>query len=135
MDLYFSNHFDVDPVLLKEYGALDISVVSDLPLFVDPFLLFNSENKTYQELHEEILRYLRFLRDEAGGNGLDPAAIDDLYCFEEVKQNWFGFTLFGNGGHGLGTDFAHALHEALEALWPTSARRRSPRARTWRSFA
>ena len=113
MDLYFSNHFDVDPVLLKEYGALDISVVSDLPLFVDPFLLFNSENETYQELHGEILHYLRFLRDQAGGNGLDPAVIDDLYCFEEVKQNWFGFTLLGNGGHGLGTDFAHALHEAL----------------------
>lgn len=95
MDFYFSNHFDVDPALLKEYGALDISVVSDLPLFVDPFLLFNSENETYQELHEEILRYLRFLRDEAGGSGLDPALINDLYCFEEVKQNWFGFTLLG----------------------------------------
>lgn len=116
MDLYFSNHFDVDPVLLKEYGALDISVVSDLPLFVDPFLLFNSENEGYQKLHEEILRYLRFLRDEAGGNGLDPATIEDLYCFEEVKQNWFGFTLLGNGGHGLGTDFAHALHEALGSI-------------------
>jgi hypothetical protein len=58
VDLYFSNHFDVDPALLKEYGALDISVVSDLPLFVDPFLLFNSEKEAYQELHEEILRYL-----------------------------------------------------------------------------
>jgi hypothetical protein len=116
VDLYFSNHFDVDPALLKEYGALDISVVSDLPLFVDPFLLFNSENETYQELHEDILRYLRFLRDEAGGNGLDPALINDLYCFEEVKQNWFGFTLLGNGGHGLGTDFAHALHEALGSI-------------------
>ena len=82
VDLYFSNHFDLDPALLKEYGALDISVASDLPLFVDPFLLFNSENETYQEQHEEILRYLRFLRDEAGGNGLDPALIDDLYCFK-----------------------------------------------------
>jgi hypothetical protein len=116
VDLYFSNHFDVDPALLKKYGALDISVVSDLPLFVDPFLLFNSENATYQELHEEILRYLHFLRDEAGGNDLDPAMIDDLYCFEEVKQNWFGFTLLGNGGRGLGTDFAHALHEALGSI-------------------
>ncbi len=116
MDLYFSNHFDIDPGLLKDYGALDISVVSDLPLFVDPFLLFNSENETYQALHEEILRYLRFLRDEAGGDGLDPAQIEDLYCFEEVKQNWFGYTFFGNGGHGLGADFAEALHEALGSI-------------------
>lgn len=116
MDLYFSNHFDVDPALLKEYGALDISVVSDLPLFVDPFLLFNSEDETYRALHEEILRYLRFLRDEAGDSALDSALINDLYCFEEVRQNWFGFTLLGNGGRGLGADFGHALHEALGSI-------------------
>ena len=28
---------------MDEYGAFDISVVSDLPLFIDPFLLFNSK--------------------------------------------------------------------------------------------
>src|SRR5688572_13630252 len=116
MDLYFSQHFDVDPTAVKEYGALDISVVSDLPLFVDPFLLFNSEDATYQELHEEILKYLRFLRDEAGDDGLDEATINDLYCFAEVEQNWFGYTLFGNGGRGLGPEFAHALHEALGTI-------------------
>lgn len=116
MDLYFSQHFDVDPKHLKKYGALDMSVVSDLPLFVDPFLLFNSDDKTYQGLHEEILRYLKFLRDEAGGNGLDDDSIEDLYCFKEVKQNWLGFTLFGNEGAGLGTDFAHALHGALGSI-------------------
>lgn len=48
MELYFSQHFDVDPDLLEEYGALDISLVSDLPLFVDPFLLFNSDDPDYQ---------------------------------------------------------------------------------------
>jgi hypothetical protein len=35
------------------------------PLFVDPFLLFNSDKADYQELHREILRYLGFLRDKA----------------------------------------------------------------------
>ena len=32
---------------------------------IDPFLLFNGENPQYQELHESILKYLRFLRDHA----------------------------------------------------------------------
>ena len=113
MELYFSQHFDVDPRLVEEYGALDISVVSDLPLFVDPFLLFNSDAPTYQQLHEEILRYLLFLRDLAADVDLDDALIDNLYRFKEVKQNWFGFTLFGNNGAGLGKEFALALHGAL----------------------
>ena len=52
IDIYFSQYFDVDPDVLEDYGAFDISVVSDLPLFVDPFLLFNSDDADYQQLHE-----------------------------------------------------------------------------------
>src|SRR4051794_38394467 len=100
MDLYFAQQFGVDEQLLVDYGALNISVVSDLPLFVDPFLLFNSDKPKYQQLHEDILKYLRFLKDQALPE-LDEALIKDWYCFGEVKQNWFGYTLFGNEGAGL----------------------------------
>ena len=113
MDLYFSQAFGVDRDALDRYGALDICVASDLPLFVDPFLLFNSDDPTYQQLHDEIVRYLRFLRDRAVEDDLDPKLIDAWYRFKEVKQNWLGFTQFGNGGAGLGKDFATALHSAL----------------------
>ena len=41
MELYFSQHFEIDPDDLTRFGAFDISIVSDLPLFIDPFLLFN----------------------------------------------------------------------------------------------
>jgi hypothetical protein len=112
MDLYFSQRFGVDPQVLDEYGAFDISVVSDLPLFIDPFLLFNSPNPVYQELHEEIIEYLKFLKSKAGSQ-LSAGLIANLYSFKEVKQNWLGFTLLGNGGHALGLDFAHALHASL----------------------
>lgn len=36
--VYFTERFGVDPDVLENYGALDISVVTDLPLFIDPFL-------------------------------------------------------------------------------------------------
>ncbi len=49
--------------MLEEYGAFDISVVSDLPLFVDPFLLFNSEDDYSAPRADP--DYLRFLRDQA----------------------------------------------------------------------
>lgn len=115
MELYFTDHFGVDPEVLRAYGAFDISVVSDLPLFIDPFLLFNSDKAEYQELHSSIIDYLVFLKKKATRN-LDPGLIASWYRFKEVKQNWLGFTLLGNGGHALGKDFADSLHESLSKI-------------------
>jgi hypothetical protein len=115
--VYFSERFGVDPDVLESYGALDISVATDLPLFIDPFLLFNSDNDTYQALHTQIIDYLRFLKSRSVA-GLDPKLISAWYRFAEVKQNWLGFTQDGNDGHGLGPKFAAALHAALSNLLP-----------------
>jgi hypothetical protein len=118
MDLYFSQVFSVPEDVLEEYGALDVSVVSDLPAFVDPFLLFNSEKEEYQELHAQILRYLVCLRDRAVED-LDDGTIKNLYMFSEVKQNWLGYTFLGNGGSGLGRKFAHVLYNSLGDILST----------------
>lgn len=114
-NLYFSEYFRVDPGLLDQHGAFDISVVSDLPLFIDPFLLFNSDKPEYKALHQQILRYLFFLRDKAAAT-LDEGLIHAWYRFKEVRQNWLGFTLLGNGGSGLGGDFAKSLRSALQDI-------------------
>ena len=114
-NVYFSEWFDVDAKKLEGYGALDISVVADLPMFIDPFLLFNSDKPEYQALHESIIEYLRFLRSQAG-DGLAPGLVDAWYRFAEVKQNWLGFVVDGNSGHGLGRKFARELNEALTSL-------------------
>lgn len=113
--IYFSDRFNVDPQVLEEWGAFDISVVTDLPVFIDPFLLFNSDKEEYQALHEQIVDYLRFLRDHAH-EPLSPGRIKSWYTFSEVRQNWLGFTVDGNAGHGLGRKFAVALHRALGSL-------------------
>lgn len=115
MELYFSQYYKLDPQLLEEHGAFDISVVSDLPLFIDPFLLFNSDKAEYQELHAGIVRYLLFLRNKASED-LDLGLIAAWYRFKEVKQNWLGYTLFGNEGHALGGDFAAKLHSSLGSV-------------------
>jgi tetratricopeptide (TPR) repeat protein len=116
--LYFSQYFKIAAQRLDDYGALDLSVVSDLPLFIDPFLLFNSRKAEYRALHDEILRYLIFLRDKATtAGGLDEELIGAWYRFKEVKQNWLGYTQFGNEGQGLGAGFATALHGALGQIF------------------
>ena len=74
MDVYFSNFFRVSPATIEKYGAFNISLVADLPLFIDPFLLFNSKKPEYQALHDRIIDYLRFLRDKAAVQDPDPAS-------------------------------------------------------------
>jgi hypothetical protein len=57
--IYFTDFFDVCPQTLAAYGAFNVSPIVDLPLFIDPFLLFTSTKPEYQELHNHIIRYLR----------------------------------------------------------------------------
>lgn len=115
--VYFSDRFNVRPDVLDKYGAFDISVAQDMPLFIDPFLLFNSPKPKYQALHESIIEYLRFLKSKAEP-GLGKGLIDSWYRFPEVRQNWLGFVVDGNAGHGLGRGFARDLNSALAYLLP-----------------
>lgn len=115
--IYFSEFFRVGSDALDEYGAFDVSLVGDLPLFVDPFLLFNSEDERYQQLHADILRYMRFLKKVTLAGGLSPALVDAWFAFPEVKQNWLGFSHTGNAGHGLGRGFAQALHRNFSTVF------------------
>ncbi|MFH1903438.1 MAG: hypothetical protein ABIK20_05250 [Candidatus Omnitrophota bacterium] len=117
MNLYFSDHFAVKQKDLARYGAFNISLVSDLPLFIDPFLLFNSKEKRYQQLHTEIIKYLIFLKNKSASQTLDDGALKAWYAFKEVEQNWFGFSVVGNKGKGLGMDFARALDGNLHRIF------------------
>lgn len=115
--VYFSDFFYVPEQVIEDYGAFNISLVADLPLFVDPFLLFNSRKAEYQKLHDGIIAYLRFLRDKSLTGSIGPALVKAWYRFPEVKQNWLGFTVSGNRGSGLGTKFAEALNQNLAKLF------------------
>lgn len=115
--IYFSDFFGLDPSAVEDYGAFNVSLVNDLPLFIDPFLLFDSKDEKYQDLHGQIIKYLRFLRDQAVDGNLDQANINQWYFFKEVKQNWLGFSRNGNGGNGLGKEFATQLHRNLHLVF------------------
>jgi len=117
MDLYFSDHFKVKEKTLEQYGAFNISLVADLPLFIDPFLLFNSKKKKYKQLHEDIIKYLVFLKDKSTSQSLDDGALKAWYAFKEVEQNWLGFSVAGNKGSALGMDFARALNGNLHKIF------------------
>ena len=107
--VYFSEIFDVDEKVLDDYGAINVSLINDIPLFIDPFLLYASEKPEYRTLHEGILDYLLFLRDKAAQGPVSLEKIKRWYCFHEVKQNWLGYSETGNGGSGLGLDFGRSM--------------------------
>lgn len=117
MSTYFSDFFGIDHEVVDQFGAFDVSLVNDLPLFIDPFLLFHSEKPEYQALHQSMINYLVFLRNRAASGPVRDGLLHAWYCFPEIKQNWLGFSLVGNSGSGLGMDFARTLHANLHKVF------------------
>jgi hypothetical protein len=115
--IYFTDFFGVSPQLLESYGAFNVSPVVDLPLFVDPFLLFTSDKQEYKALHEDIIKYLKFLRNKSADGQVSTDLLKAWFCFHEVHQNCLGFCLNGNRGSGLGLGFAKALNSNLHNLF------------------
>ena len=117
MATFFNEYFAVTPEQLDDHGAFNVSIINDLPLFIDPFLLFNSKKTEYQQLHKDILKYIIFLREAVAARRITDDLERAWFLFPEVKQNWLGFSLQGNGGSGLGKKFATALRGSLCTLF------------------
>jgi len=117
LNVYFTDWFQVSPDDLEEYGAFNISLINDLPVFIDPFLLFSSDKPEYQELHTKIIDYITFLRKMSEAGAISKGLVKHWFLFPEVKQNWLGFSKVGNGGSGLGAKFATALNSNLSTIF------------------
>jgi len=117
MATFISDYFGIDKQIFEDQGVLNVSIVNDLPLFIDPFLLFHSDKPEYVELHEGMIEYLVFLRDRAAAGPVSEGDLRNWYCFKEVKQNWLGFSESGNAGAGLGLKFARGLHANLHVIF------------------
>ena len=115
--IHFSEYFDLDPKVLKDYGAFDVALTFDVPVFIDPFRLYASDKKDYNELHERIIRYLRFLRDCCREkNYISKGFSKEFLQFPEVRHIYMGFCRTSNSGRGLGKKFADALQTNLQSI-------------------
>lgn len=113
-NLKFSEIFEVDKNILEQEGFVDVSLLCDLPLFVDPFLIFGSQKEEYLELNNEINRYLLFLKKKAIQHEIHSGLLKSWFTFSEVYNNWLGYCKFGNKGSGLGLKFAKNLYYNLK---------------------
>jgi hypothetical protein len=112
--LFFSDYFEVQPNVLEKFGALNVCLEADLPLFIDPFLLFASEKPEYKALHDRIVGHLLELKGIALSTN---SPNEELFKFPEVRQNWLGVCKWGNNGRGLGAKFARNLIKAFRGFY------------------
>lgn len=114
MNYKFSDYFKISKDVMDKKGIYDISIVSDTPVFIDPFLLYVSNKPEYQNAHEQIMKYLLFLCKKVKTNENDRSLKQKYFYFKEPKQNWFGFSEYGNSGRGLNKDFADRFYINLK---------------------
>ena len=118
VNIYFSDFFNIAETVIDDYGAIDISLINDLPLFIDPFLLFSNEDKELKKIYDEMISYLKFLQiNSEQTTKLSAGMLKSWFMFSEVKQTWLGFSLNGNFGRGLGTEFAQGLFNGFKTVF------------------
>lgn len=85
----------------------------DLPLGIDPFLLFKSRDEEYRHLHEVILdTFNAGIKAIREGN---PDEARRLFDFPEVSAIGLGYTQGGKRGSGVGSYLAGLIIDTLEA--------------------
>jgi len=85
----------------------------DLPLSIDPFLLYKSRDETLRALHLQLLSI--FEQGIQLFQSGDRPGLDYLIDFPEVDEIGFGYSADTIGGRGLGTQLNQLLADTLVA--------------------
>lgn len=102
--------------LLRDVSQYEVDFVIprvgvDLPLGIDPFLLFKSRDATLSGLHATILRAFNFGIELIQNNQVDEAR--HLFDFPEVAEIGLGYTQKGKRGAGVGNFLSQLITETL----------------------
>jgi hypothetical protein len=92
----------------------------DLPLCIDPFLLYKSRQPELLEAHSQLLAIFRQVF--AAFEAKDPARAAALVDFPEASEIRLGYAKAGNSGRGMGSTLGRLVVETLESS-PTLVRR------------
>lgn len=97
------SQFDVDFVIPR--------VGVDLPVGIDPFLLYKSRSDEFRRLHEVVLAAFNLAIDELRAGR--PDRVKELLQFPEVAEIGFGYSKATKRGAGVGSFLSELLLEAL----------------------
>ena len=97
------SQYDVDFVIPK--------VGQDIPVGIDPFLLYKSRDPVYRRLHLQLLDTFNLGITAVRGNKLNEA--NQIFDFPEVSAIGMGYTQGGKRGSGVGTYLAGLIIETV----------------------
>lgn len=118
--LLFSERYNLADNILSDYGAIEINFLADRPLFIDPMLIFNSTKKDYKLIYDSIICYLKFLFSKCKDRVLSKAELKTWFMFNEVKENWLGYSRSGNEGCGLDIPFGRFFSSKINMVLDTN---------------
>jgi hypothetical protein len=106
-----------DP-LLQGVSQYDVDFVIprlgvDLPLGIDPFLMFKSRDEEFRRLHQVIIDHFNSGVQAVRSGRVDLA--DEIFDFPEVAAIGLGYTKSGKRGSGLGGHLRDLIIETLNA--------------------
>ena len=102
--------------LIQEVSQFEVDFViprlgRDLPLGIDPFLLFKSRDPEFQKLHSQLLGAFDMGIDAVRSQKYEEAR--RLFQFPEVPEIGFGYTKKGKRGAGVGEFLTELIIETL----------------------
>lgn len=109
---------DSESKLFPHLKQLEVDFViprakGDIPLCIDPFLLYKSRDPELRQWHTKIVEHFsNGMHALADGN--DPEA-QEILTFPEVAEIGFGYSANDKGGSGLGVTLRRLLIETLKA--------------------
>lgn len=87
----------------------------DLPLNIDPFLLWSSAKSDYLSLHGQLLDYFRQIQEQAL-KGQEAAAIQALLSTEEPREIGLGYAAGHKRGLAIGPKLARDIVTLFKAI-------------------
>jgi hypothetical protein len=114
----------VNPRLIDVFGAdftqddVDFAIPrlhEDIPLYVDPFLLWVSADPEYQDMHARVLGFFRLVSDHVR-SGHAAAAAQLLAGCHEPQAMGLGYTAGSRRGNNIGAGLIASMLAAHEAV-------------------
>ncbi len=114
--IFFSEHFWIKSNEANSQDFFDIILDADLPVFVDPFLIFCSEKDEYKKLHESIIDYLSFLTHKSIWS-VSNEEFKQYFYFKEVQETHIWYSLRWNPWRWLWKWFWNMLIRNLRSIF------------------
>lgn len=113
--MLFSDVFKISKQVIENYGAINLSLASDTPLYIDPLLIYSNDDENIRSQYQNIVKYLLFLNKQAKKDS-SKDSIRYYFTFKEIKNNWLGVSKKGNVGSALGFEFGQELYNHINQV-------------------